>query len=89
MYYLTKSEYNEILSKITTFPYTFPPLSMKEELDNFPAYYLGWAIWCSFGLPAPQNEFEKKSLKMVLEYIEKNLTLVDDSEADRLELVKW
>lgn len=89
MYVLTRSEYQRILDGIHTHPFTFPPLSMKEELDKYDAYYLSWAIWCVYGLPKPKNEKEQASLDMLVDYITKNLEIVDDDKLGELEEVKW
>lgn len=89
MFVLTRSEYQKILENITTFPYTYPSLEIQDELDNYPGLYIGWAIWCVYGLPKPKNEKDKASLEMVINFLNKNLKVVDDNEIDRLELIQW
>lgn len=86
MVVLTRSEFEKILSGIDTYPYYFPPLSLKEELYSRPEYYLSFAIWCIYGLPKPKNKFETESKKMLLDFISDTLEIVDDSMADKLKV---
>lgn len=79
MLVIKKSEYKKILHNIITFPYSYPPVSMmQEELDKHPLIYIGWAVWCIYGLPKPKTEEEKASQKMLLDFLNKNLKVVDD-----------
>ena len=92
MYYLTKSKYMSIIKenkKKNNPPLTFPDTSFQKELDKYSARFLGWAIWCFVMLPEPQTNEEKKSIEMVKNYLKKNLTIVDDSDADKYELYDW
>jgi hypothetical protein len=79
MVVLKKSEYQNILHNISTYPYSYPPVSMmQEELDNYPLIYIGWAVWLIYGLPKPINEEEKASQKMLLDFLNKNLKIIED-----------
>lgn len=86
MYYLTRTEYKEILSGIKTFPYNFPPLSLKEQMNKYPIAYMGFVIWCIHGLPEPRNETEEESLQMLKDFLKCHLRLIDDSEVNEYTL---
>lgn len=89
MYYMTESDYKKIVSKIKTYPYSFPRLDMKEELKVHTAFYIGWAIWCLYGLPEPKTEKERESVQMVKDYLDANLKIVPDEEKNTLEIARW
>ena len=81
MVVIKKSEYERILQGIHTFPYCYPPISMMQaELDSSPALYVGWAVWCIYGLPKPITDEDKASQKMILDYLDKNLKVIEDIE---------
>lgn len=89
MLYVLRRDYDRFCSLINTRPYEFPPVSLKSELERYRARYLGWAIWCLKGLPAPRTNEEHASVQMLRDYLNKNLRIVDEFDETMRDADIW
>lgn len=91
MYYITKSDYRKVVNNITTFPYSYPPITekIKQEMKDNDAYFLGFAVWCLYGLPEPETDKEREIYELLKDYVSKNLKIVGDEFDENLEVIKW
>ena len=89
MYYLTRTDYNKIISSFKIKPVSLPSLSFEKKLnDNF-ALYIGWAIWLDHNFPDTPTPEEAKAVKMVRDFLKRNLTIVENNESAGLVKKEW
>ena len=89
MYYITRSDYNKIISSFKVRPLSLPPLSFEKELDENYAMYIGWALWIESYLPKEPTSEELKVSKMIKGFLKRNLTIVEDERAKELVKKEW
>jgi len=89
MYYLTRTDYNKIISSFKIKPVSLPSLSFEKKLNENFALYIGWAIWQDHFCPNDPAPEEMKAINMIRDFLKRNLTIVEDNEAVGLVKKEW
>ena len=88
MLYMTKSELHRFIANIHIPCYSFPPVSLKDEINRFQYKYIGWALWVKYSLPKPYTMEQKESMEMIDDFLKSHLTIISDEEAHNYQTFK-